>query len=140
MGTERCFVCGPDNPRGLHIRFERGEGEGVRAVFQSDDWHGGWPGIQHGGITCAVLDEAAAYVAYYMGLVGVTAELNVQFRQPIRHGETLEVRAHPVRKTRRVIDIEARITGTEGSVKATAFAKIMILSESQRRMLGLERT
>ncbi|MBX6395598.1 MAG: PaaI family thioesterase [Alicyclobacillaceae bacterium] len=137
MGYERCFVCGPDNPRGLHMRFEKYGEEGVIADFESEDWYGGWPGIQHGGVTCAVLDEAAAYVTYNMGLVAVTAQLEVQFQHPIRTGERLQVVAYPLRKTRRLIEVEAKITGEDGSPKAQARAKMMVLSEAQRQAMGL---
>ncbi|MDI3257385.1 MAG: PaaI family thioesterase [Kyrpidia sp.] len=137
MGYERCYVCGPENPRGLHVHFEKYGEEGVAAEFDSEDWHGGWPGIQHGGVTCAVLDEAAAYVPYNMGLVTVTAKLEVEFQNPIHCGEKVRVVAYPVRKTRRLIEVEANITGSDGSPKARAHATMMVLNDAQRRSMGL---
>ncbi len=58
MGLNHGFVCGKDNPHGLHIPFER-IGEEVVAPCRCTEDMNGWPGIQHGGITAALLDEAA---------------------------------------------------------------------------------
>src|SRR5579864_3726600 len=54
---QRCFVCGQRNPFGLHLVF-RVEGDSVVADFQPREEHQGFPGVIHGGIVAAVLDEA----------------------------------------------------------------------------------
>ncbi|MCL6577043.1 PaaI family thioesterase [Kyrpidia sp.] len=138
MGYERCYVCGAENPKGLHLHFEKYGEEGVTAEFNSEEWHDGWPGIQHGGITCALLDEAAAYVANNLGLITVTAKLDVEFQNPIHSGETVRVVAFPVRKTRRLIEAEAQITSLDGVPKARAHAKMMVLNHTQLQSMGLE--
>jgi uncharacterized protein (TIGR00369 family) len=138
MGYEHCFVCGQENEKGLGIRFQRQGEEGVFATFQPDRHHEGWPGIQHGGVTSAILDEAMAYVTYYMGFVALTAEMRVLFKEPIRIGEPIAISAFPVRKSRRIVEVEARICDLDGQLKAKAVAKMMVLSGRQREALGLE--
>ena len=137
MGTTNCFVCGRDNPHGLHVTFESvGDGE-VAAIYRCTETMAGWPGIQHGGITAALLDEASAYVPYYMGLTAVTARLDIRYHQPIRVGEWLRVTGKLTRQTSRLIETESRITGENGELKAQATASMMILSRKQQEKIGL---
>lgn len=139
MGDNHCFVCGPDNPFGLHIHFTKTEG-GAEAEFLCEARHCGWPGIQHGGITAAILDEACAYVPYFQGLVTLTADLQLHYDDPVHKGELLHIRARPTRVTRRLLEVEAVITGAEEQVKARAQAKMMVLNDRQKQQAGLTDT
>ncbi len=136
MGSNHCFACGPDNEHGLHLHFTK-EGEASKAEIVVQDWFEGWPGIQHGGITSVILDEATAYVPHQLGLVSVTADLHVQFYEPIRVGEKLTVTAWPTRKHRKLFEVEATIVDEQGVVKARSTAKMMILSDKQKEEMGL---
>ncbi|MCY0876930.1 MAG: PaaI family thioesterase [Firmicutes bacterium] len=130
MGTENCFVCGESNPFGLHIHFFQ-EGEEAVAIYRCEERHVGWPGIQHGGITAALLDEAAGYVPHFMGLVAMTAKLEATFVEPIRVGDVVRIAGWATSINRRLIEVEAKITGEDGSTKAHAHAKMRVLSERQ---------
>src|SRR3989442_13903180 len=54
---QRCFVCGQRNPNGLHLVFQLDQNT-IVADFQPREEHQGFPGVIHGGIVAAVLDEA----------------------------------------------------------------------------------
>jgi uncharacterized protein (TIGR00369 family) len=55
-----CFICGLQNPVGLKLAFyEDAEAGQVRAEFTVPDEYQGYPGVVHGGIVAAVLDEVA---------------------------------------------------------------------------------
>ena len=60
--SRMCFVCGMQNPIGLKIIFE-GDGERAWARFTASDEHQGYPGVLHGGITFALLDEVIGRAA-----------------------------------------------------------------------------
>ncbi|QSO48902.1 PaaI family thioesterase [Alicyclobacillus mengziensis] len=135
--SQNCFGCGPENPMGLQLHIEQQDADGVITHFVSEKKHEGWPGIQHGGVTSALLDEVCGYVPNFMGLVAMTASLNVSFVAPIRVGESLKITAAPTRITRRLIDVQAKIVSKEGELKAEALAKMMVLSEEQRALAGL---
>jgi uncharacterized protein (TIGR00369 family) len=137
MGNHYCFVCGPDNPRGLHVQFSRKGEHGVAARFLVEKEMAGWPTIQHGGITSTLLDEACAYVTTYMDKITVTAELNVLFKAPVRVGEILLVEAEPLRVTRKLILVHATLHNEERELKAEATAKMMVLSDDQRDQMGM---
>ena len=54
--SRMCFVCGIDNPIGLHLHFYTdGEGRCV-ARFRPKPEHQGYPGHPHGGIISTLLD------------------------------------------------------------------------------------
>lgn len=136
MGSQQCFVCGEDNPFGLHIHFELIGDEAV-AMYRCEERHVGWPGIQHGGITAALLDEAAGYVPHYLGVMAMTAKLEATFVEPIQVGETVRISGRAISTHRRLIEVQAVITGEDGTVKAHALAKMRVLSEQQRQRMEL---
>lgn len=137
MGSNYCFACGDDNEHGLHLHFTQ-DGEASRAEFVVQDWFEGWPGIQHGGITSVILDEATAYVPHQLGMVSVTADIRIQFCEPIHIGEALTVTAWPTKKHRKLFEIEAQIVDDKGTIKAKSSAKMMILSDKQKNEMGLD--
>ncbi|CAM3984013.1 PaaI family thioesterase [Cohnella lubricantis] len=136
MELNTCYVCGKDNPRGLHISFEP-SGDGAVAYYRCREEMNGWPGIQHGGITASLLDEAAGYVPYFLGLVAVTAKLEIRYMQPIKSGELLTITGKPIKRTSRTIEVESTIASENGEIKAQSIALMKILNERQREQLGL---
>lgn len=80
-----CFVCGRDNPRGLYMTFfDNGRNE-VFSQYSVPDVYQGYPGVVHGGIVAAMLDEVVARVAMiddpHHFMMSVT--LQVKFRHVV---------------------------------------------------------
>lgn len=136
MKSPQCFICGDENPKGFHIPFSQRE-DGIFAEYICEREHEGWPGIQHGGVTSALLDEASGSVTHFLEVPTVTASLNITYHAPIYVGEHLTVRAKAKRITRRLIDVEASIVNREGELKASSAAKMRVLSEDHLRKLGI---
>ncbi len=116
----RCFVCGPDNPTGLRLRFSR-EGEAVVAEFVPREEHVGWEGVVHGGILSAVLDDAMGNVFYLRGYQALTARMEVRFRRPVRPGDRLSVRAWLAGEDDRTLTTRAELA-RDGEVVCSAEA------------------
>ncbi len=81
-----CFICGRQNPVGLHLDFysdlESGQ---ARAEFVIPDHFQGYPGVAHGGIVAAVLDETAGRALILDGSdenLMVTLQLTIRYRRP----------------------------------------------------------
>ena len=54
-----CFICGQLNPIGLKIKFDVDEDNlKIEGSFVPRSEHQGYTGIMHGGLVCALLDEA----------------------------------------------------------------------------------
>src|SRR5215472_10226872 len=111
-----CFACGPENPIGMHLHFDRAEPEGVRCNALLASQFQGWRGIAHGGIVMALLDEAMAHAAGYAGHRGVTASANVRFRKPVLLETSLEVRGRVTWQRRNVLGVEAEVCDASGDV------------------------
>ena len=107
--TKHCYVCGAENPSGLQIPFSPEGDNGSRAVYTVRAEHQGWPGVLHGGLAFSLMDEALAWALYFHGLTGVTARVEARFRQPIRVGTSLVIRAWMVRRHRKVVAARAEI-------------------------------
>jgi uncharacterized protein (TIGR00369 family) len=129
--TDKCFGCGQQNPMGLKLRF-RTEGEKVIAEFTPSAVHEGYPGYLHGGITCALLDEAMGWAAYHLssGALAVTARVQIKFRRPLLIGEPLTVTASITRRSTRHLWTEATVKRKDGKPAAEATA-IMVISDSE---------
>jgi len=116
-----CFACGPANPIGMHLHFDRSQdGDGVvaRATLASE--FQGWRGIAHGGIVMALLDEAMAHAAGYAGHRGVTAAVNVRFRKPVPLETPIEIRGRVTWQRRNVLGVEGWILDGRGTPLARA--------------------
>lgn len=111
--ASRCFVCGPDNPIGLRIRFELEDGR-CRGRFTSANDHVGFDGVTHGGIVFAVLDDAMANWFFLQGARGYTAKAEVRYRAPMPVGATAAITCDLVRRKGRLVMLTAAATSADG--------------------------
>jgi len=103
-----CFGCSPSNTSGMQLRFRR-EGTRVRAGYRIPDRFHGAPGIAHGGIVAAILDEISCAAAVFVAdRFVVTGELAIRYEQPVPVETTLELEAEIVGQSHaRYAEIEA---------------------------------
>jgi len=94
----KCYVCGPDNPQGLQVPFQRYEPNGSVAHYRARPEHGGWNGILHGGVTFALMDEALGWALFYQDHPAVNARAGTKFHKPVPVGAEVVVKAWVVRK------------------------------------------
>ncbi len=84
--SRMCFVCGLQNPVGLKLAFyEDTEAEQVRAEISVPDEYQGYPGVVHGGIVSAILDEVSGRAVLLHGsddALMATLRLTVRYRRP----------------------------------------------------------
>jgi acyl-coenzyme A thioesterase PaaI-like protein len=87
-----CFICGDDNPVGLHAHYDAAISSPLRASFTGQEHHQGYPGRMHGGIIAALLDETIGRAVMAQdAAVAANAprELRVRYRQPVPLGVEL---------------------------------------------------
>lgn len=135
-----CYGCGGRNPEGLHIAFEV-EGKRVRGRFTARQTHVGFPGVAHGGIAAAVLDEAMGWAMYAAGAWAMTARMEVKYRKPLPLEREMTVTAEVTRERGRVLDAEAQLRDERGKVIVEAKGMFVRLprdrqSEFQRFFLA----
>jgi uncharacterized protein (TIGR00369 family) len=84
--SRMCFVCGIQNPVGLKLAFyEDAEAKQVRAEISVPDQYQGYPGVVHGGIVSAILDEVSGRAVLLHGSddeLMATLRLTVRYRRP----------------------------------------------------------
>jgi uncharacterized protein (TIGR00369 family) len=124
--SRSCFVCGRENALGLKARWvaDREKGE-VRSETVVGEPFNGYPGVVHGGIVTALLDEAMARTALLDGGFEdllVTGRITVTFRQPTPTGRPLAVTARITRRSGSRSQAVAEIRLADGTVTAEAEA------------------
>ncbi len=121
--TKDCFVCGAQNPYGLHLRFHR-EGDEVFSDFAAGPEHAGFRGIVHGGILSTVLDEAMFWAAAATKKkFCLAAELNVRFIDKVTVGQKLICVARLKADRGRLWESEAELRDEQGKVYVRATCK-----------------
>jgi uncharacterized protein (TIGR00369 family) len=117
-----CFVCGLENPAGLHLRFFDDGQDEVTCDFVVTPKHQSYPGRVHGGVIAAILDEAGGRTA----AIGdhnrffVTASLEVRYRQPVPLGTPLRAVGKLRKRVGRRAQAHSEIRSPEGEVLAEA--------------------
>jgi len=121
-----CFVCGADNPAGLHVHFNM-VGDTCRGEFTPGPLHGGFDGLCHGGILFSVLDDVMANWLYQQGARGFTARCEIRYRQPLPLGTGVTLEAHLVQRKRRLFMLAASARRLDnGDLVAEAEAGFMV--------------
>jgi uncharacterized protein (TIGR00369 family) len=123
VDDRRCFLCGPENDRGLHIEFGSQDGRAWADVVLPDLVQG-YRETVHGGIVSALLDEAMFYALHSLGFWGATAELSVRFRRPTPVGRPVRVQAEVVRLDGRLGVARAELR-QQGELLASASGKFL---------------
>jgi acyl-coenzyme A thioesterase PaaI-like protein len=86
-----CWGCG-DNPEGIHLPLPTEEGIArYEASLSFGERHQAGPGIVHGGLVGAALDEACGLLATWHRFPAVTARMFVRYRRPVLINRQLEV-------------------------------------------------
>jgi acyl-coenzyme A thioesterase PaaI-like protein len=102
-----CWGCG-ENPNGIHLPLPGAEGAvEYEAHFRFDERHQAAPGLVHGGLVSAALDEACGLLATWYRFPSVTARIFVRYRRPVPINRDLVVRSW-------VTDTRSRRTHVDG--------------------------
>ena len=88
-----CLVCGQENPNGLKLKFKVQADQSVGAVFDCLPWLQSYPNVLHGGVISAILDSAMVNALFAIGIVAVTATLEVRYLAPTVSGRFAMARA-----------------------------------------------
>jgi len=90
-----CFICGLENPVGLHLHMYEVEPGVIETTYTAPEHFQGYPGVLHGGIVGALIDEIAG--RSHLGSDSndprfmFTARLEVKYRQNVPIGRPLKI-------------------------------------------------
>ncbi len=133
--SQMCFVCGLENPIGLKMAFYEDALGRVIARFTPDTEHEGYPGVVHGGIVTALLDEALSRAAIAKGRWVVTARLNIRFRRPTPTAMPLTVIGEIVECKKRTVEARASIVLANGQISAQATGTFVEIPSEQAEQM-----
>ncbi|MEU3983081.1 PaaI family thioesterase [Streptomyces sp. NPDC026672] len=121
---EQCFGCGHGQPHGLRLEARAGEGVTLTAEFTVQPAHQGAPGLAHGGVLTAALDETLGSLNWLLRTIAVTGRLETDFLRPVPVGATLYLEAEITAVADRKIYSTAtgRLDGPRGPVAVRADA------------------
>jgi acyl-coenzyme A thioesterase PaaI-like protein len=134
--NHRCFVCGKDNPDGLHLEFRPEGVSGVQATYVIPERFQGFAGIAHGGILATILDECMVNAVWLRGSTAVTARLEVRLRHPVDVGARVTFRAEVVRESSSRFEVTSHATLDDGTVVADGKALLVRVGGKATRLSG----
>ena len=107
--AQRCYGCGPHNPMGLRLRFER-QGDEVVTRFVPGEGLEGPPQVFHGGLQATIADEVAGWaVVGLLGRMGFTTSLSLRYIRPVKIGEEVEARASIAARNGNIVTVDVRL-------------------------------
>ena len=103
-----CFACHPSNTHGLRLKFFANDKTGeVFTRIKPESHFNGFPGILHGGIQCALIDEVAYWAMFdKIKKIGITMKIDIQYLNPVPMDTDLEItgKVKEIRKRRVTVD------------------------------------
>jgi len=127
--SRMCFVCGRENPVGLHIQFyEDHEAHQIVVPLTIPAQYQGYPGIAHGGILATILDETSGRALMMVtedDPFWVTAKLELRYRRPTPTETPLTVVGWVVKQRSRSAEVAGEIRLPDGTVTVEASAIVV---------------
>ena len=112
-----CFICGLENPVGLHLHIYELEPGVLETTYTAPEHFQGYPGVLHGGIVGAIIDEISGRA--HMGSdpnnprFMFTAKLEVKYRKKVPVGKALKIIGKAVKTKTRSAEAWAGIYDAE---------------------------
>ena len=123
-----CFACGPDNPRGMHLKFSAdASGKKYFCNFRLGKRYAGPPGHCHGGIIATILDDAMSKLNKLRDLPAATARMTVEYLRPVPLCTPLRVESHEISKRGRRLTRVAEIRDAKSTVLARSRGVFVML-------------
>jgi len=134
FADHNCFACGAENPIGMGLHIEIGEGT-ARATWQAGGDFVGWSDKVHGGIIATLLDEVMAWAPSSYDSWAVTAEMSVRYRSPANPGELLTATGRVAERRRRIYEVVGEVRGADDRLIAEGRGRYLGASPTQKAEL-----
>ncbi len=118
--SRNCFVCGRQNPVGLRAFFyEDGNGR-VFADYTIPEPYNGYPGVAHGGVVTALLDEAMGRTTLREHIWLMTGKITVKFHRQTPTKTPLTIAAWITRRRGKICEVHGEIRLKDDTLTAEA--------------------
>lgn len=93
--SRMCFICGLENPVGLHLHIYEISPGIVESRYIAPEHFQGYPGVLHGGIVGAIIDELSGRALMGSDPMNprfmFTAKLEIRYRKNVPIGKELKI-------------------------------------------------
>ncbi|MGB2579960.1 hypothetical protein AAIR98_001879 [Elusimicrobium simillimum] len=124
-----CFLCGKDNPRGMHVHWvEDKENKTVVCETEISEDYRSYPGIVHGGIVAALLDETSGRAILMDNghdALMVTLKLEVIYKKVTPTNTKIKIVGRVKKTGKSKAIVEGEVVLPDGSISATCSAILM---------------
>ncbi|HUL33601.1 MAG TPA: PaaI family thioesterase [Candidatus Eisenbacteria bacterium] len=128
QAANRCFGCGGNNAAGMKLVFDLDfDAQRTRGRFVLGTNYAGGAGFAHGGIIAVVLDEAMGKLSKLADEKAVTAELKVEYRNPVPVDKEIVVEGWQVEEKGRNRFRVGEIRDAEGNLLARGTARFVVI-------------
>jgi acyl-coenzyme A thioesterase PaaI-like protein len=129
-----CFACDPRNKLGLRMKFFADDDSGdVFTRINLAKHFAGFPGIMHGGIQCALIDEVAFWAMFdRFKKIGLTAKIEINYQKKVETLKNIEVRGKIKDISNRRVTVDVEIMDENREVNVTGLVTYFI---PKRKML-----
>ncbi len=128
-----CFLCGKDNPLGLKIVwFNNNDNNTAEAEVTVSENYRSYPGVVHGGIVAALLDETSGRAIMTNGdfdNLMVTLKLEVVYKKVTPTNTPLKLVGRVIRGGTSKAVVEAEIILPDGDISAKGTALLYKMPE-----------
>ena len=115
--SRHCFICGLENPVGLHLHIYETEPGVVESKYIAPEHFQGYPGVLHGGIVAAIIDEISGRAHMVSDQLNprfmFTGKLEVKYRRNVPIGKMLKIVGRAVNTKRKRAEAWAGIYDSE---------------------------
>ena len=137
-----CFACGPRNEHGLRLKFfYNEEKDEVFTTICPEQHFAGWPGIVHGGVQCALVDEVSFWAMFNeTKKIAFTAKIDMSYIKKVPSGRMLDVRAKIKEIRGRRVEVDSVIKDYHDDAELTKAAVTYVFPRKRAllEMLGPE--
>lgn len=127
-------VVGVGNPLAAPVVLTSVTPNGVHGTVRFGTPYEGAPGLVHGGVLSLVMDQLFGEAGVAAGVGGMTVKLEIRYAAPTPVHADLEVEAHVVEATDRLVTMAGTIT-CAGTITVKATATFFRLTEAHAQRL-----
>lgn len=124
-----CVVCSPNNPNGLKLKFSVQADGSVVAMVNCATALQSYSTVLHGGVVATILDSAMVYSLFSVGIVAVTAAMELRYWAPTTLGRFAMARAWTESGDAHPLYIQRAELVQDGKVLVEAKAKFVVSDE-----------
>ena len=127
--SRTCFLCGRQNEIGLKMEwYNNPETNQVESTVTIPEHFNGYPGIAHGGIIAAILDETSGRAVMLNGNFNdlfVTLKLDITYRDFTPTDTPLTVVGWIIKRGNRSVEVASELRLADGTITAKCNAVVV---------------